>query len=160
MAIKTKKVCSHSKQYTSHCSTTLFCANSLSTLLIHTLPLSLSFPLSATLFLLDLELHTLRSHLSRFWHLFSFYFTLSLAVLKMVLFLHSHMEWIPAPILSRQERNARNTSSTVSKTITCEKRDVPHANHKTFHFICVCNNFLAGILGNSLEWTKNVGVRQ
>lgn len=98
---------------------------------------------------------------ARFAHTFSgfdiyFHFILLYFIISCAgnCFSYSHTERIPAPILSRQKRSAENTSSTVSETITCEKRDVPHANHKTFHFICVCNNFLAGILGNSLEWSE------
>lgn len=127
-----KKVCSHSKQYRihqHHCLTTLFHADS------HSTPYAYAHT--------HTHIPSAASHscwfssctLSRFWHLFSFYFTLSLAELKIVFHIRALciVEWIPELILLQLEWNARKTSSTVSKTITCEKRDVPHDNHKTFH---------------------------
>lgn len=152
---KNEKVCSHSKQYTSRCLTSLFCANSLSAQhTAHTFLLAHSLPLRSHS---ALKLCAIRLHLSRFWHLFSLYFTLSLAVLEIVFCIRARSEFQHL-FCHDKERSAKNTSSTVSKTITCEKRDVPHANHKTFHFICVCNNFACRYFGgNSLEWTKNVG---
>lgn len=85
---KNEKVCSHSKQYTSHCLTSLFCANSLSTLHTHSHTRALRPALVHSF-----KLCTLRSHLSRFWHLFSFYFTLSLAVLKMAVHIRTWSEF-------------------------------------------------------------------
>lgn len=54
-------------------------------------------------------------------------------------------------------KRMRWTSSTVSRTISPEERDLQHANHKSCHF----NMCFAGAFGrNSLEWVKMLSDRR
>lgn len=97
------------------------------------------------------KLCAIRSHLSRFWHLFSLYFTLSLAVLKIVFHIRArrnefqHLFYHDRNgVLGTHHQQCQKQSPV--KSVTCHMPIIK----PSILYICVCNNFLAGIFGEIL----------